>query len=218
MTGFRMVWGCLFLLSSLVSAGKRVHAAEPMNSDDSDTAIELFTTWIRESPTADNYINRGNCYAVRKEFDKALADFSQAIQTEPKNIRPLLYRATVFRVQKEIAKALADLDLAVQIDPRSLRALQDRGSTYLYRAEKQRQSATDDETKKRMQEDYAKAMADYSKIIELYPKNPEGYLLRAEAFIVQKLYPKALDDFSEIVRLYPQRADGYFLRRRSTCS
>ena len=46
-----------------------------------------------------------------------------------------------------------------------------------------------------MQEDYAKAMADYSKIIELYPKNPEGYLLRAEAFIVQKLYPKALDNF-----------------------
>ena len=26
MTGFRMVWGCLFLLSSLVSAGKQVHS------------------------------------------------------------------------------------------------------------------------------------------------------------------------------------------------
>jgi tetratricopeptide (TPR) repeat protein len=168
-----------------------------LNPAASDGALGLFSTWVQQNPTVDNYINRGNCYMVRGETDKALADFTAAIGVEPKNIRPLLYRAAAHREKKDFEKAIADLNQALALDPKNIRVLQDRGTTYL-----------------NWKEHNQEALADYTQIVQYYPDSPLGYMLRVQAYGELKQYDKALVDCNEMCKKFP--TDAVALKFRCT--
>ena len=57
-----------------------------------------------------------------------------------------------------------------------------------------------------------KAIADYSRAIELDPKDPDYLGLRADSRIAHGEYGGALADFTESIRLAPDRAGGYLRR------
>ncbi len=66
-------------------------------------------------------------------------------------------------------------------------------------------------------EDYDKSIADFSKVIEIAPKEPVGYVLRAYSYFLKGEYDKALEDTDTVLKFskdnsasfYALRADSY---------
>ena len=60
-------------------------AAEDCNQKSGDVAIKGCTELIRQNPrNANAYYNRGLAWKSKKEYDKALADYAEAIRLDPK--------------------------------------------------------------------------------------------------------------------------------------
>ena len=49
---------------------------------DYDLAITCFNACIRENPTAQAYVNRGNAYNCKNDYDRAIEDYSLAIRLD----------------------------------------------------------------------------------------------------------------------------------------
>jgi Flp pilus assembly protein TadD len=87
------------------------------------------------------------------QLEKALADYSKAIELDPKNPVAWSNRGITYRDLHQREKALADLNKAIELAPKFAPAWNIRGNAY------------------RDLHQYEKAIADYSKAIELDPKN-----------------------------------------------
>lgn len=70
------------------------------------------------------YALRAELYLKHGDKDKALADCSQAIKSNPSDDRARLVRATVYRQCKQSDKALADLNELLRVNPKDEKALQ----------------------------------------------------------------------------------------------
>jgi tetratricopeptide (TPR) repeat protein len=55
--------------------------------------------------------------AIPNEFDKAIADYSEAIRLNPNASRAYVYRGRDWADQNEYGKTIADYDRASRIDP-----------------------------------------------------------------------------------------------------
>ena len=73
------------------------------------------------------FVARGNAYALGADFAKAVADFSTAIDIDPKNPAPLAARGVTLMKRKENQDAWSDFDAAVKLDGQNAMALYGRG-------------------------------------------------------------------------------------------
>jgi len=77
-------------------------------------AIEALTKTIERDPiNFGAYLNRGVAYANLKEFDKAIADYSRAIEIVPGFGRAYHDRGHVYAALKQYDRAIADYDQAL---------------------------------------------------------------------------------------------------------
>jgi tetratricopeptide (TPR) repeat protein len=63
------------------------------------------------------YVSRGDLHVLKREYEKALADFSKPIELGPENSGRWVSRARVYVRQGKWDAAVADLSQAVQLDP-----------------------------------------------------------------------------------------------------
>lgn len=98
-------------------------AVEALQSNNPDLAIELFTKALDSKAFKDQpqtigeiYFGRGNAWRMKKDCEKAIADYDKAAETLTDGD---LYftRAACYLQLKQDDKALADLDRAVKVDP-----------------------------------------------------------------------------------------------------
>ncbi len=78
--------------------------------------------WEPVPPDGPSYSRRGMHLLARKEFDKALADFKQAIQLDPQSPEMLISRAMAHYVIGDYASENADLLAAIKLDPKNFTA------------------------------------------------------------------------------------------------
>ncbi len=57
--------------------------------------------------------------------------------------------------------------------------------------------------------DYAKAIVNFSKAIELDPKFEDAYVCRADSFYELKKFDEAFADYSKVIEIDPTNVDGY---------
>lgn len=85
-----------------------------------------------DTPTdAAGFARRGAAYAARRDFGHALADFSRAIELEPKEPRHYDDRAMAHLANREPVLAMSDFAAALQLKPDDTRALMGRGELFL---------------------------------------------------------------------------------------
>ncbi|MDR0537347.1 MAG: tetratricopeptide repeat protein, partial [Tannerellaceae bacterium] len=63
-----------------------------------------------------------------------------------------------------------------------------------------------------MEQEYAKAIADYSKAIELNPDFTNAYYVRGSFYSMEQEYAKAIKDYSKAIELKPDFTDAYYDR------
>ena len=174
------------------------------------------------------YNNRGIAHAARKEFDRAIADYEEAIKLLPNADFPYNNRGNAWLERKDYDRAMADYDKAIALNPRNARAYNNRGKIWAERKEYDRALLDYDQAIKlvpsyanaffnrgnvwREKRDRDRAMADYGEAIRLDPKDALAHSGRGTLWYDVDAYDKAIVDYSEAIRLDPSHATTYFMR------
>jgi tetratricopeptide (TPR) repeat protein len=76
------------------------------------------------------YTNRGSVYDYQKDFDRAIADLTEAIRLDPNAVVGYQDRAASYRNRGQYTLALDDLNKALRLAPNDARTLMSRGVIY----------------------------------------------------------------------------------------
>jgi tetratricopeptide (TPR) repeat protein len=200
-----------------------------------DKAIADYTEAIKLDPKmASAWDNRGRFYQYLKQYDKAIADYTEAIKLDPKNAWGAWNRrAEAFYHLHQYDKAIADYTEAIKLDPKHPSLWRSRANAY--RELKQHDSARADNTMAdnleldsvnkaieregnsarawinrgdvyRGQNQYGKALADYTRAIELDATISMAWSARGNVYTQLKQYDKAVADYTEAIKLDPKNA------------
>jgi tetratricopeptide (TPR) repeat protein len=137
------------------------------------------------------YNSRGNAHQEIRDYERALADYNEAIRLEPRSAHPHNGRGNVYRAKGDNDRAILDYSEAIRLDPKYGSPYNGRGNAYLDR------------------EDYDRAIADYNQAIRLDPANPYPYNGRGNAHRAKGDLDWAIADFTESARLDPHYARPY---------
>lgn len=93
--------------------------------EDADRRIAGCTRVLADSTeTAANrsiaFNNRGNARGVKGEFERAIADYTEAIRLDPESVWPASNRGRAYLFSGDVAKARADFQQARNLDPASV--------------------------------------------------------------------------------------------------
>jgi tetratricopeptide (TPR) repeat protein len=145
------------------------------------------------SPASDesdeNLINRGIEKGKEGDLDGAIADFTRAIELNPKDDAPYYNRAQAKWLKKDSAGAIADYTRAIELGSTNPAAYNNRGNA---RAEKN---------------DRDGAIADYTRAIELNPDYARAYYNRAVTKQAKGDATGAKADFKTAEKLDPDLAN-----------
>jgi len=103
------------------------------------------------------YNNRGNAYYAKKDYDHAIADYTEAIRLDPKYALAHINRGNAYKVKGDYDRAIEDYSEAIRLDPEDALAYFKRGNAY--------------EAKK----DYGSAIADFTEAIQLNPSDASAF-------------------------------------------
>ncbi|MBK8466276.1 MAG: tetratricopeptide repeat protein [Chloracidobacterium sp.] len=162
-------------------------------------AVESFSMYIlipglKPEFVADGLNNRAISQRALKKFDLAYADYTKAIELNPKKPEFLVNRGNVSVDARKFDVALADYNRAIVVDPKYAQAYAQRGVLYT------NQSKIDE------------ALRDFGKSIEINPTYAEPYYNRGTIYSGRKEFAKAIPDYEKYVSLISDPrylADGF---------
>jgi tetratricopeptide (TPR) repeat protein len=127
------------------------------------------------------YCRRGQLWFEQKAYDRAVADYTRAIELEPNRAAHRRGRAVIRREQGQLDDALADYSAALKIAPANPLFLAERAA--VYRAKGDLAKANADEAASHVARamkhvtdgQFADAIKDYEEAIKLAPSSPRAY-------------------------------------------
>jgi tetratricopeptide (TPR) repeat protein len=180
--------------SGAPSAGSATRDRQDCTGSDPERVIAGCTRMTQnqnESPhnRAIAFHNRGGIYKERKDYDRAIADYSEAIKLDPQFVNGLLNRGTAYDSKGDNGAAAGDFGRVIELKPEDPLGYYDRGYIRCWKTH-----------------DYDGAIADLSKAIELGNKDAPTYLYLALAYQGKKDYRRAIADYDEGLKLSPNNA------------
>jgi tetratricopeptide (TPR) repeat protein len=144
------------------------------------------------------FVNRGTAHRIKEDKERAIADYTEAIRLDPKNIDAFFFRAIVYRGSSgngALALAIADLDTVIRLDPKHTSALYGRGFAHHTKG------------------DYDRAIADYNDAIRLGYKSADGPLsYRGHAYFCKKDFGRAIADYDAALKINPKNVESLYAR------
>jgi tetratricopeptide (TPR) repeat protein len=106
-------------------------------TDDPHQQVTLYTTCITKGGLAIRqrmgaFNNRGIAYRRLGEDDKALQDFTWAIESDPDWATSYINRGQMYEARGDLAKALADFDKAIEVGPSNVSYSAYNAEAWLY--------------------------------------------------------------------------------------
>ncbi len=175
-------WG--ELLSLGVALGLRGHH---------DEALRCFDAVIKgmPEPPAEAYFNRGVAWYHKGEYDRAIQDYTKAIELKPDDAEAYYNRGLAWDELGDFDRAIQDFDRAIELKPDYAEAYNNRGNAWAHKGE------------------YDRAIQDFDKAIELKPDDAEAYFNRGNAWAHKGEYDRAIQDFDKAIELKPDFAEAY---------
>ena len=140
------------------------------------------------------YFNRGRAHAKKSQYDRAIADLTQAIKLNPKDDKAYNNRGIAYKKKADYRRAIADYDKAIKLNPRGHLTYVNRGNVYSDKG------------------NYDRAIADYTQAIKLNPKFAEAYNIRSRAYLMKGQYDRAIADYDMVIKLNPKDDTAYTSR------
>jgi tetratricopeptide (TPR) repeat protein len=160
-----------------------------------------FASATQAQYSAVDYYNQGVAWAENGKYDRAIADFNQAIRLDPNYAYAYNNRGYAWNGKKEYDRAIADYDQAIRLDPKYAKAYSNRGYAWSSKQE------------------YDRAIADFSQAIRLDANLADAYHGRGEAWENKGEYNKTIADYNQAIRLDPNYSLAYndLAWLRATC-
>ena len=191
----------------------------------------LLLSVFRELP-ADDYIKKGDAYYADREYDNAIAQYSNAIKLDEKRVAAYLKRAAAYEEKQEYDDAIANLNQVIGLDPLDGNFYVLRGFLYQKKGENEKaladyinglkQPMIDNGLKAKAyvrmgnvytnQKNDIRAIEDFTKAIEIDPKYADAYFLRGVAYGRQKQYAQAVENLTKAIEIEPQNATAFCTR------
>lgn len=143
------------------------------------------------NPAVETQLKRGNEAIARRDFDTAIAAYSEAIRLEPTSAQAYCYRGQARMNQGAFAQAIADCNKALDLAPMLIDA-------YIFR------SASEFDGN-----NHAAAIETATRALKIAPKVPFFYFVRGYAHVKLGEPARGLDDLDEAIRLDSKNA-AYF--------
>ena len=186
-----------------VAAGKeisvlhkvRVYVKHPLNYR--LTSSEIAALDDKKPTTAGEYSERGNNYLDIGELEKAIADFTKAIESDPEFAYAWANRGITYAHQKNVAAAKADLDKAHEIDPRVEVIFHGRAILAM------------------AANDLPEAITALSRAIDIKDKNLWALQQRAQLHFIREEYDRAMADAERLLVHDPMSVLGTFLKAKA---
>jgi tetratricopeptide (TPR) repeat protein len=162
-----------------------------------DRAIDNFSRVIELTPNAKDinktYYNRGIAFHKKRDYDKALYDFTQALDTTPSSDKEMMYsifksRGNAYLMADNYDKAIKDYNDAVLLQPSQKKnqfLYHNLGWAWFNKGQ------------------YGNAINAFSEAIDLDPAYASAYFGRATVWHAREDNQRAIIDAKEAVRLDP---------------
>jgi tetratricopeptide (TPR) repeat protein len=155
-----------------------------------DHALSDFNQSILLAPqTAENailYNNRGNVWLEQKrEFERAIVDYNNAIRLDPKNSNAYNGRGTAWKELGQLDRAIADYTDAIRFSPKFEKAYANRGESW------------------RLKGDLDRALADQDRAVALNSKASIAYVLRGDTRRYKGDFADAIADYQRALENSP---------------
>jgi tetratricopeptide (TPR) repeat protein len=124
---------------------------------------------------------KARAFIKKSEFERAIADFSQAIQIKPNNNDTWFQRGETYFKKGDYDRAIADFTEAIRLHPRHIGAYTARGEAYSQKQE------------------FARAIADYDESIRLSPGAGAPHYQRGFAYEQIGQRDRAIADYRFVV-------------------
>ena len=189
-----------------------------LQSDSLPELLSFFYHYIYisddEASTPAIFINLGNIYSRKGNYEQAFPDFNKAIEMEPDYAEAYRERGITYVNNGDLDQAISDLNKAIELFPDFAEAFHDRANVYSGKGDDDN-AIFDLNQAIIIDPDYAEAfhdrgkvyshkgeidnaIADYNKAIEIDPYFSECYQSRAEAYFSKGEYDKSWKDIHKI--------------------
>ena len=115
------------------------------------------TSCMKTPKTAEEFLDRGIKYGQKGNYDRAIADYNEAIRLDPNFAKLYNNRGVAYAYKRDYDRAITDFNEAIRLDPDFVDVYNNRGGMYYD------------------MKDYDRAIADYTEVIRLDPNNTDAY-------------------------------------------
>ncbi|MDR1784959.1 MAG: tetratricopeptide repeat protein, partial [Spirochaetaceae bacterium] len=135
--------------------------------------------------TATDYFKRAYEYDEKKDYDRAILDYTQVIRLNPLADGAYNNRGLAYEKKGDYDRAIADYTHAIMLNPNYAGIYYNRGNAY------------------RNKGDYDQAIADYTQAIRLKPDDANAYSNRGNAYSDKGDYDRAIADYEMALKIDP---------------
>jgi tetratricopeptide (TPR) repeat protein len=150
-----------------------------------------------------DYRKLGEKALKEKDYDGAIADFTEAIRLNPQDFDAFLCRGKSKFFLDRYDEAIADFDQALRISGGLEGSLRNKVASRAYQGMGQAYAG---------KKNFTSALHNYDEAIRIDHQNAYLFIHRGEAFLWTHEYEKALQDFNEAVKLDPNISQGFLGR------
>src|SRR3989454_2518083 len=135
--------------------------------------------------------NRGNVYASKRDYDRAIRDYTEALRLNPKYAAAFRNRGRALVYKGDYDRAIADYNEAARLDPEDPHALIGRGIAY------------------NAKHQYDLALRDFDPALRVCPACPLAVLNRAAAYVGKGDDGRAIQEFDVALKQSPGDPNVY---------
>jgi len=148
----------------------------------------------QQQRTATTLVEQGLQKYEKRDYDGAIADYTEAIRIDPNGANAYYNRGIVYFDKNDYDRAVADYTQAIRINSNYADAYNNRGIAYANKY------------------DYDRSIADYTQAIRLNPNYANAYINRGISYYYKNDYDRAIADYTQAIRINPNYANAYYYR------